>query len=58
MNKPSLYAADPATGRVCRAPTLEAHPPRLSYYTSESGCTLAWSFAGLMGLAALVLSSS
>lgn len=57
MNRPALYAADPATGRVCRAPTLERHPPRLSYYTTAGGCRLAWSFAGLIAAAALVLLS-
>ncbi len=57
MNTPALYAADPATGRVCRAPALERHPPRLSYYTTNGGCTVAWSFAGLMAVAALVLLS-
>ncbi len=57
MNRPRLFAADPATGRVCRAPTLARHPPQFFYYTTATGCTVAWTFAALGGIAVLALFS-
>lgn len=55
MNKPPLYEANPLTGRVCRTLAVVWWSGHTFYYTAARGCAISWTFATVMGVAALIL---
>lgn len=51
-NRPVRLVPEPSTGRVCPAFHFFTRPPGpLLYYTTDTPCTVSWSFV-LVGLAA------